>query len=441
MRSPVRRRRRRERAADPDRGRTALKRRGRGAVQDIDQEGMLAPVAKWRAVAFNPQTLQRLTDEAFHQAASGRPGRSTSSASRRVHGPAGAGPGHWGFPASPTRPLPRRLSWSGRSSAQSRVPPRGAGRQRQLLVGRGRGDRRPMRCAEIPVTTTSAARACCRLAPLCSAPWSTPAPRSRRRTACWCWAAPSTATSYMAAPLFNDEQLLIQVDIAGDQVAATGARHRGAGRRPRVVAQMRQSGLRSRSGRAGWSRARAGRDLAADVGPADRRYRGALVHPVPCVRSPPSRAKPGRRVHPGGGRGDTSPGRRVCGRRGPGRLLSTTTALGTLASVCPSPCGQGGRPDEPVVLITGDGAFGLSAMEMDTPRVTTCRSSWSSPTTAAGAMCGTTSARCTTARSQAPSPTRATTGSPKRWMPRRADRAALRSASRTRGAASSGGQP
>jgi acetolactate synthase I/II/III large subunit len=51
----------------------------------------------------------------------------------------------------------------------------------------------------------------------------------------------------------------------------------------------------------------------------------------------------------------------------PGRLLTTTTALGTLGVGMPfALAAQAARPDEPVFLFTGDGSFGLSAMEIDT---------------------------------------------------------------------------
>ena len=51
----------------------------------------------------------------------------------------------------------------------------------------------------------------------------------------------------------------------------------------------------------------------------------------------------------------------------PGRFLSTTTALGTLGVGLPfALAARAARPDEPVLVFTGDGAFGLAAMELDT---------------------------------------------------------------------------
>jgi acetolactate synthase-1/2/3 large subunit len=51
----------------------------------------------------------------------------------------------------------------------------------------------------------------------------------------------------------------------------------------------------------------------------------------------------------------------------PGTKLATGTAMGTLGVGLPfGIAARAARPDEPVFLLTGDGAFGLSAMELDT---------------------------------------------------------------------------
>jgi acetolactate synthase-1/2/3 large subunit len=51
----------------------------------------------------------------------------------------------------------------------------------------------------------------------------------------------------------------------------------------------------------------------------------------------------------------------------PGRLMTTTTALGTLGVGVPfALAAKAARPDEPVIAFIGDGSFGLSAMEIDT---------------------------------------------------------------------------
>jgi len=148
-----------------------------GSGADIDQEGW-SPPRKSRA------GLQRAEPPAPHDEPSirrpvGARRGPISSASRRVHARQEP-PRHW-FPASPTRPLPRRLSWSGARGPQAASRP-WCCRKRQLLVS-GRGDRRLLRRRRDPGDATTR-RA--RLSPTrtLSRLLSTRARRSRRRTAC-----------------------------------------------------------------------------------------------------------------------------------------------------------------------------------------------------------------------------------------------------------------
>src|SRR5439155_23422434 len=55
-------------------GRTALAQRDRGAVQDLDQLNVVAPVTKWRAECTDPARIPGYVAEAVHQARSGAPG-------------------------------------------------------------------------------------------------------------------------------------------------------------------------------------------------------------------------------------------------------------------------------------------------------------------------------------------------------------------------------
>src|SRR5438105_1958824 len=55
-------------------GRTGVARQGRGAVMDMDQRAMAAPVAKWAASCTASGRVQRFAAEALHRARSGCPG-------------------------------------------------------------------------------------------------------------------------------------------------------------------------------------------------------------------------------------------------------------------------------------------------------------------------------------------------------------------------------
>src|ERR1039457_549761 len=99
-------------------------------------------------------------------------------------------------------------------------------------------------------------------------------------------------------------------------------------------------------------------------------YTGMLVHPGALVREVAAFAREawgGASTLVADGGDTLTWALAYADAQGPGRLLSTTTALGTLGVGVPfALAAKVARPQEPVVLITGDGAFGLSAMEMDT---------------------------------------------------------------------------
>jgi acetolactate synthase-1/2/3 large subunit len=357
-------------------GRTALKRRGRGAVQDVDQEGMLAPIAKWRSVAFNAQSIQRLTDEAFHQAVSGRPGAIYLEVPHdvfmaRVQPPESP----WGFPAPATRPAasPAELE---RAIAALKAASRPV-----VLAGSGAfwsaaGEEIAAFCsaAEIPLTTTSAARGLV----ADSHPWclGSLVHAGTAVAASDCVLVLGSAFNgnlvYGGPPLFNEDQVLIQVDIDGDQM--------GGNRRVdvavqgdvrEVVRQLTASGMRSRDGGAWLEQGRELLGISREMW--DRQvddYQGELVHPGGLAREVGAFARDawkGASTLVADGGDTLTWALAYADAEAPGRLLSTTTALGTLGVGLPfALAAKVARPEEPVVLITGDGAFGLSAMEMDT---------------------------------------------------------------------------
>jgi acetolactate synthase-1/2/3 large subunit len=337
---------------------------------------MVAPLAKWRAVAYNAQNLQRLTDEAFHQAASGRPGAVYLEVPHDVFmtrlEPA---VGHWGFPASPTRsaasPAELERALEALKAASRPVVLAGGG---SFWSGAGEEIAAFCAAAEIPVTTTSAARGLV----ADSHPWclGSLVHAGTAVASADCVLVLGSAFNgnlvYGGPPLFNDEQLLIQVDIAGDQV---GGNRRAdiavQGDVREVVAQMRQSGLRSRSGRAWLEQGRELVEISRQMW--DQQiddYKGALVHPGALVREVAAFAREawsGASTLVADGGDTLTWALAYADAEGPGRLLSTTTALGTLGVGLPfALAAKVARPEEPVVLVTGDGAFGLSAMEMDT---------------------------------------------------------------------------
>ena len=177
---------------------------------------------------------------------------------------------------------------------------------------------------------------------------------------------------YGGPPLFNEDQTLVQVDIDADQL---GGNRRAdvavQGDVREVVAQLTRSGVRSRDGGAWLAQGRELIDISRQMW--DRQvndYEGELVHPGALAREVAAFARDrwkGASTLVADGGDTLTWALAYFDAEGPGRLLSTTTALGTLGVGLPfALAAKVARPEEPVVLVTGDGAFGLSAMEMDT---------------------------------------------------------------------------
>jgi acetolactate synthase-1/2/3 large subunit len=357
-------------------GRTALKRRGRGAVQDVDQEGMLAHLAKWRAVAYDARSLQRLVDEAFHMAASGRPGAVYLEVPHDVFMTRSEPPpGAWGFPASPTRsvaaPAELERALDALKNAARPIVLAGGG---AFWSGAGEAIADFCSAAEIPVTTTSAARG---LIPD-GHPWclGSLVHAGTAVLSADCVLILGSAFNgnlvYGGPPLFTEEQTLIQVDISADQVG--GSRRADVavqGDVREVLTQLTRSGLHSSKGTAWLEQGRELVQISRQMWDQQiDEYQGGLVHPGALCREVAGFVKDswhGASTLVADGGDTLTWALAYADAEGPGRLLSTTTALGTLGVGLPfALAAQIARPEERVVLITGDGSFGLSAMEMDT---------------------------------------------------------------------------
>jgi acetolactate synthase-1/2/3 large subunit len=357
-------------------GRTALKRRGRGAVGDLEQMAMAGPIAKWAAAAYAASTIPRLTDEALYRARSGRPGAVYLEVPHDVfltRTPLSVPPS--GFP--PVQPastaaaadLDRVLD--ALRTASRPIVLAGGG---SFWAGAGEAIARFCEVAEIPVTTTSSARGLV----ADSHPWclgSLVHAGVALASADCVLLLGSTLNAnliYGGPPLFTDEQTVIQVDITGDQLGGNRAADICVtGDVRQVMTDLAERSPHSRGGTA-W------RDQALELAQLSLKmwdqqvdaHAGTLVHPGALAREVAAFA----RTEFGGSAtlvadgGDTLTwALAYADAQLPGHLLSTTTALGTLGVGLPfALASQLARPGDRTILITGDGAFGFSAMEMDT---------------------------------------------------------------------------
>ena len=357
-------------------GRTALELTGRGAVMDIDQRAIAAPAAKWTATCLRPERIAGSVSEALHRASSGRPGAVYLEVPADVLGAAAAeSPGLGGRPAvtappaSPPEALDRALEMLGSASRPVAVAGSGA-----FWSGAGEALRAFCAAAGIPLTTTSAARG---LVPD-SDPWCLGSlihggiALATADVVLVLGSAFNGNLLYGGPPLFGADQRIIQVDIAPEQL--------GGNRKPelalvgdvgQVLTALLERGPVAPASREGW-REEAAELAAASMAMWDAqidRYEGDLVHPGALAREvarfAAEAAGPEATLVADGG--DVLTWALAYFRaEAPGRHLGTTTALGTLGVGLPfALAARAARPQEPVILLTGDGSFGLSAMELD----------------------------------------------------------------------------
>jgi thiamine pyrophosphate-dependent acetolactate synthase large subunit-like protein len=178
---------------------------------------------------------------------------------------------------------------------------------------------------------------------------------------------------YGGPPLFGLGQTIIQVDIEAAQI--------GGNRRPeigivgdvrRVVADLADAWRKTPAGRAEWrttarelsQMAYATWDAQIDAHRGERVHAGAMARDVYTL----ARELYGGNVTFVADGGDALTWALAYSyAEAPGRMLFTTTALGTLGVGLPfAIAAKAARPDEPVICIIGDGSFGLTAMEIDT---------------------------------------------------------------------------
>lgn len=358
-------------------GKTGVRQHNRGAVQDLDQVRLVRPLAKWQSTCYQTERIPDYVREAIHRARSGSPGPTFLDVPQDVFAARTELRDRqtpFGYPEDLPRPAPAAgdLEAALRLLKEAERP--------VILAGSGAfwsdaGDALDGFSAVtgIPVTTTSAARGLMLdSSQLCLGSLIHGGiALASADVALVLGSAFNANLVYGGLPLFSPGQKVVQVDLAPESL--------GGNRLPDVA-------------------------VAADVrtfldaltenwkGPSERSRDEWLKRTQEAAatsrRSWDEQAeRPATRIHPGwlarevagfakglgphtfvSDGGDSLVwGLAFAHASGPGRHLFTGSALGTLGVGLPfTLAAKAARPDEPAVLFTGDGAFGLSAMELDT---------------------------------------------------------------------------
>lgn len=359
-------------------GHAPLSQTGRGAVQDAPQSAIAEHVAKHVCACIDPRRIPRVTTEALYQARAGRTGAVYLEIAQDVIAAQADRPDAqppFGYPQQPPTP-------AGAAEDVARAAELLDGAEKPIIVAgsgafwssAGAEIAALAEQAKIPVTTTSAARGL--------------VPDAHR----WCLgtmvhgggavigadvvlilgSAFNANLCFGRDPLFAPTTKIIQVDIAPEGIGGERRPEHGVvGDVRRVVSALRSAVAPPPSSRDGWlAECNAMVDFLR--GTWDEQiaaHRGSRIHAGAAVKELVAFARDafGERVTLVADGGDALAwGLAYMYAEAPGRLLFTTTALGTLGVGMPFALGaKAARPDEPVILFTGDGAFGFTAMELD----------------------------------------------------------------------------
>jgi acetolactate synthase-1/2/3 large subunit len=356
-------------------GRTGVAQRHRGAVQDLNQLDAVAPVTKWRAECHDPARIGWYVQEAVHQARAGAPGVAYLEVPQDVFGQAAP---------SEERPWP-----TGHDDPARSTPVRGdldravellSGADRPVVLGgsgaffsgAGAALQAFAETSGIPVTTTSAARGLLDDDhPRCLGGLVHGGLALASSDAALVLGSRFNANLvYGGLPLFPPGQRIVQVDIRPE--------HLGGLRRPEVglagdvratLEALTESWTSPANTFDAWlEQARQGAELSWRQWDeqCERPARG--LHPGWLAREVARFAEeqgPGTFVSDGGD--SVLWGIALSKAHRPWTNLFIGSAMGTLGIGLPfALAARAARPEEPAFVFTGDGAFGLSAIELDT---------------------------------------------------------------------------
>ena len=353
-------------------GRTALGKRGRGAVQDLEQLRVVAGVVKWSAECLAPERTAEYVVEAYRHAVRGAPGVAYLEIPEDV------------LEAEVGDSLPPTLAPISKSVPDARTLAQASDLLRRaerplVVAGSGAffsqsGDalRDFTELTGVPVTTTSAARGLLDDEhPNCLGSLvHGGAALASADLALVVGSRFNGNLIYGRPPLFGEEQVIVQVDLRPENLG--GAREPTLGLLGDVGATLAALGadLKSSAERwRGWRAAAATLSAGSrEMWAAEAEGDGSAVGAGWVARQVAARFEAeggGTWISDGGD--SVTWGIAFSRAHRPGSNMLIGSSMGTLGVGLPFAIAAGmARPQEPMILFTGDGAFGFAAMELDT---------------------------------------------------------------------------
>jgi thiamine pyrophosphate-dependent acetolactate synthase large subunit-like protein len=352
-------------------GRTGLRQRGRGAVQDLDQLSLVSPITKWREECVATERIPEYVAEAVHRARSGAPGVAYleipvdvfgASAVEREATVASVPRG-----TAPQGDLDRAVDVLASASRPVVVAGSGA-----FFSKAGPSLRAFAETSGIPVVTTSAARGLVDDDhPRCIGGLVHGGIAVASSDAVLVLGSRFNANlMYGGPPLLPADGAVIQVDVDPDNLGGQRVPDVGiVGDVSAVLDGLTEAWKSPAEDFDEWNtRARDAAAVSRSQWEAEGDRPADGVHPGWLVREVARFAEelgPCTTVADGGDSAVWGIGLFRAHR--PGTHMYIGSALGTLGVGLPfAVAAKAARPDEPTILLTGDGALGLSAMELDT---------------------------------------------------------------------------
>lgn len=353
-------------------GRTALGKRGRGAVQDLEQLRVVAGVVKWSAECLAPERTAEYVVEAYRHAVRGAPGVAYLEIPEDVlEAEVGDSPPPTLAPVSKSVPDARTLAQASDLLRHAERPLVVAG-SGAFFSQSGDALRDFTELTGVPVTTTSAARGLLDDEhPNCLGSLvHGGAALASADLALVVGSRFNGNLIYGRPPLFGEEQVIVQVDLRPENLG--GAREPTLGLVGDVGATLAALGadLKSSADRwSGWRAAAATLSAGSrEMWAAEAEGDGSAVGAGWVARQVAARFEAeggGTWISDGGD--SVTWGIAFSRAHRPGSNMLIGSSMGTLGVGLPFAIAAGmARPQEPLVLFTGDGAFGFAAMELDT---------------------------------------------------------------------------
>lgn len=349
-------------------GRTSFRRRGQGTFQDVDQLAIVASLARWAGEARSAERVPEDLDAAWRAMRAGGSGPAYLEIPYDVLGAEGGEPalapvGEPERPWAPDADVARAAEELGRAEKPVVIAGSGA-----FWSGAGPALAALAERARLPVVAINSARGllpddhACALGPLGHGSVAI----LQADAVLLIGTRLNVSLTFGGPPLFGEGARIVQIDLDPEAMKLNRPADLPLVGDARAVLEQLAATWGGQPKDAWLAECQANRASMAALFAANRAADGAPVHPGRVPYDAVDAAGPESVLVADGGDILTW-SVTALPAYGPGRLITTHDSLGTIGVGLPYAIGaRAAHPERPVVLVTGDGAFGFNVMEIET---------------------------------------------------------------------------